>query len=168
MAKNNLVKFSIDLKKLSTVNYQAPAFSPLTDFLITENLIFEDATSLFKGNFQSNPVIIETCNRVPFRVACREIQILISLNSIQNVLHLVGQTRHPSLGIVTFAFQDIQLAPIPTRLSLNESLHCFASLLSVLHEIHQKGISHNAICHRSVLIQANKTSIVLGFFPFST
>ena len=158
-------KFRVNLEVLASTSYTQPPFRPLSSFSISNILMHGDTVSLFHGHFEGAEVLIETCNRIPFRLACREIKYLnTELAQVENIVKIKGCTRNSSLGIVSLAYDNFDLIPWTTKIPTNNLIPLFAQLLGIISKLHHRHISHNCICRSSVYINKEQNAVLLGFF----
>lgn len=154
---------SMNLESLASVIYISPEFRALTDFSIISLLFHGNMSSLFTGMLDNKPVIIETCNRIPFRLVCREIKLLKDLH-IDGIVKFAGCTKNSSLGIVSIAYESFQVQSWTQPIQYDELVPLFYKLLSILSQLHQNKISHSWICRSSIYISPDHKSLTLGSF----
>ena len=157
--------FHVNLEMLSSTAYTQPPFRPLSSFSISSIIYHGDTISLFKGHFEGADAIIETCNRIPFRLVCREIKYLnTDLAQVENIVKIKGCTRNSSLGVVSLAYENFDIIPWPTPIPTELLIPLFSQLLAILSKLHHRHISHGCVCRSSVYVQKDMKSLILGFF----
>lgn len=156
--------YSVDLRFLSVVNYPFLQFNDLTDFSISQMIYRGETVTLFSGHFLKQKAIIETCNRVPFKLVCREINILNKLSKVNGVVNVLGFTKNSSLGIVTLAYKYIEITPYTIAIPQDKLLRLFESLVSIVAKLHKNRIVHHWICKSSVYVDKSFSNITLGCF----
>lgn len=158
-------KYHVSLSDLSNVNFVQPAFRPLNTFSIASLIYHGDTATILKGHYESKPVIIETCNRIPFRLVCRELVYFEQdLKQIENIVKIKAITRNTSLGVISIAYENIDFIPWPTKIPTEKLVPLFATLLKTISQIHAKKFSHGCICRSSIYVTPDFKSITLGCF----
>ena len=156
--------YTIDLQTLSNVKYSTPQFNKLEDFLLTELIYHGDTTTLFSGSFLGEPALVEVCTRIPFRVVCREIDILSDLKATDGIIKVKGCTRNPSIGVVTLALEPFDFRQWWHPIKINDAFRLFRDLLRIVTELHAKNYFHGWICRSSVFVAEDLSHVTLGFF----
>ncbi|EAY22601.1 hypothetical protein TVAG_036260 [Trichomonas vaginalis G3] len=157
--------FHVNLSELSKIKFPVPSFKPLNTFSISSILYHGDTASIFKGHYDNQVVIIETCTRIPFLLVCREYQYLTQeLNQIENIVKIKALTRNTSLGVVSIAYEDIDFVPWSTPIPVDNLIPLFSMLLSTLSKIHHKKFSHGSICRSSIYISPDFKNLTIGCF----
>ena len=157
-------KFEIDLESLAMINYPSPNFCPLTDLSIIDLIYHGDLISFFSGKYLNENILIETCNRIPYRLACREYKILTEFLNVDSIVKVKCITRNPSLGFVAFGYQWFDFIPKNQEIPFEKLPILFNSLLNTISKLHQKNIIHNWICRSTVHILSKYDSIILSSF----
>ena len=125
--------FHVNLEQLASTTYSQPPFRPLSSFSISSLILHGDTVSLFNGHYEGVDAIIETCNRIPFRLVCREIKYLNSeLLQVENIVKIKGCTRNSSLGVVSIAYDNFSILPIKNQIPLNNLIPLFSQLLTII------------------------------------
>lgn len=157
-------KVCVNLEVLASTMYNQPSFSPLTDFLLTKMVYHGDMVTLFCGKYKREPAVVEVCNRIPYRIVCREIRYLTELAGIPGIPRILGQTKNSSLGIASIAYEWFDFMPYSVSLSLEQILPIFKMLLSTLNKIHHKSLSHRWISRQTVHILKDLSGFFLTSF----
>jgi hypothetical protein len=154
---------SVSLIDLATVTFTPPPFRPLSDFTILSLIYHGDYSSLFTGLLDSHPVLLETCTRIPFSLVCREIKLLADLR-IPNTVKLRGFTKHPSLGVITLAYESVDFQPWTDPIPPDRLPHLLLNLLEILARLHERDLHHSFVCRASVYVSPDFDSLNLGSF----
>jgi hypothetical protein len=152
---------SVNLEALSSVGFQLPAFRAPTDFSIRALIAHGDTASLFLGSFDGQAVFLEPCTRIPFRLVCREISLLASLN-IRQLMCPSACTRHPSLGVVTLAYLYFDFVPWTEQIPPQYLHGLLQQLLRILGDLHRENVHHSWVCRSSIFVTTDYQTVVLG------
>ena len=151
----------VNLEVLASVQFTRPVFKSSSSFAIKDLVYLGDMSSVFAGTFSGEPALIETCTRIPFRVVCRELKLLSSLE-MPGLLEVLGTMKNASLGVVTIAYKSFEFVRANEPIPLEKLPQVWLALLRTVAELHGKNVAHNWICRSSVYVNADLSGVKLG------
>lgn len=160
--------YHVNLSDLANVNCSSSFnlnFQPLSSFILSKILFQGDTATIFRGTCEGQTCIIETCNRIPYRLVCREIQYLTTdLGHLENIVKITSYTKNTSLGVVALAYENFDFIPWTTQIPIEYLIPLFATLLATLSKLHHRKYSHGCICRSSIFVSPDFKSMKLGCF----
>lgn len=154
---------TVSLESLASVKFTHPTLSPPKTFAIRGLLGLGDMSSIFLGDFENTPAILEVCTRIPYVLVCRELAILNELG-YRGTLKVRGAMKNPSLGVITIAYEHFDFKNWTEDIPSDKLLKLLLNLLKILKNMHKKKIAHNWICRQSVYVSTDLETVKLGLF----
>ena len=157
----------VNLELLAKQEYTQPAFSLPTDFSLVSIISHRDFSTIFNGIYQGEACIIESCNRIPYRIVCKTISLLNELNDIPNIVKLIAVTKSDSLGVVSLGYYPFNTKCMMQDIDIEKGTHIslLLDLLKILKQLHKKEVFHGWICKESVMIKEKIDGVILtGFY----
>lgn len=156
----------MNLELLSRHDYPPAVLLPLSDFSLVSLLSHSNYSTIFSGKHSGAECVLETCDRIPYRIVCSEIALLNELSDVADIVRVIGATKNDSLGVVSIAYSPFCAKRSMQSVSAegNAPIALLVELLSILKHLHRRNVFHGWVCDASVMIKEEGDGVVLAGF----